>query len=218
MQKGQVLIFLLVGILVIAIAGGAYYLGRQTTPKSAPAPVVTSSTLQPTPSPSPISDEMSTWKTYTNQLYQFSFKYPPSWTVSDKNVYLLSDGSKSEDKDPTRPWLLKEVSVYHPEKEQNLGGPWMHIEVTNESLDQAIRRVENDLNSGTNKLFVKSRSTQTINNNDWSKLTWDNEQSPGNGGEFYLINRNTKTYSFSCNYLAKAERICQQILSAFKFL
>jgi hypothetical protein len=48
-QKGQLPIFILVGILVIvAVAGGAYYLGRSTSPKPSPTPVVTST---PTPSP-----------------------------------------------------------------------------------------------------------------------------------------------------------------------
>ena len=47
MQKGQILIFLLVGILVLAAAGGAFYLGRQTTPTPSPTPVITSQTPQP---------------------------------------------------------------------------------------------------------------------------------------------------------------------------
>lgn len=73
MQKGQVLIFLLVGILIIAGIGGAFYLGRQTTPKSSTIPAVTSQTPQPTPSPS---DETANWKTYTNSKLGYAIKYP----------------------------------------------------------------------------------------------------------------------------------------------
>ncbi|MBI3103621.1 hypothetical protein HYZ05_01650 [Candidatus Daviesbacteria bacterium] len=75
MQKGQALVYILVGVLIIGVvAGGAYYLGRQTTTKPTPAPVVTSQTPQPTPSPSP--DETANWKTYTSNKFSFSIKYP----------------------------------------------------------------------------------------------------------------------------------------------
>lgn len=48
MQKGQALIFILIGILVIAVVGGAYFLGKQSIIKPSPNPVVTSQTPQPT--------------------------------------------------------------------------------------------------------------------------------------------------------------------------
>lgn len=47
MQKGQALIFLLVGILVFVVVGGIFYLGRLTSPKPSPGPVVISRTPQP---------------------------------------------------------------------------------------------------------------------------------------------------------------------------
>lgn len=51
MQKGQILIWIVVGALIVAIAGGAYYLGKSTTPKPSPTPVVNSQTHKPTSIP-----------------------------------------------------------------------------------------------------------------------------------------------------------------------
>ncbi len=81
MQKGQTLIFLLIGILIVA--GGAFLLGKSSNPKPSPNLVVTSQTPQPTstPSQSPSSDETATWKTYTGRY--IAFKYPNTWTPSE---------------------------------------------------------------------------------------------------------------------------------------
>jgi len=92
MQKGQILIWIIVGALVIAVAGGAYYLGRSTSPKPSPAPTVTSQTPQPTSSPSPSdaspaptgAGETANWKTYTNTTFNYSIKYPPEVSLEEK--------------------------------------------------------------------------------------------------------------------------------------
>lgn len=78
MQKGFLLIWILVGVLVIvAVAGGAYFLGRQTTPKPSPAPV--SQNVQPTPTPDETANPDSigaNWKIYEDLELGFSLKYP----------------------------------------------------------------------------------------------------------------------------------------------
>ena len=89
MQKGVGVIYILVGVLILAAIGGAYYLGKSSTPK--PSTPVVSQTPKPTPSstldtnPAPTgagetvyteSDRSANWKTYTNTKYGFSFKYP----------------------------------------------------------------------------------------------------------------------------------------------
>ena len=115
MQKGSALIFLLVGALVLFIAGGAFYLGRSTllrqdstgqaTPKPTPVPVTTSQTPQSSPIPnvSPVpngtgetanSDSIrANWKTYTSE-YGYSFRYPQSWeaveSVGDEGAMVYS--------------------------------------------------------------------------------------------------------------------------------
>lgn len=75
MQKGFALLWILVGVIVVAgIAGGAYYLGRQASPKQQTQnPVITSEAT-----PAPI-DETTNWKTYQDQKNLFEFRYPDTW-------------------------------------------------------------------------------------------------------------------------------------------
>ncbi len=88
MQKGSVVIFILIGILVLAgVAGGAYYFGKSQTPKPQPQnQVVASQTPQQTvvPQATP-SDETANWKTYNSYESDFSMQYPPNWTVKDRS-------------------------------------------------------------------------------------------------------------------------------------
>lgn len=83
MQKGQTLIFVLLGIVMMAFVGVAFYAGK-ITPKP-PSQVVTS-TPSPIPSPSP-SDETVNWETYTNNksTYRYQVKYPTNWQLQEAN-------------------------------------------------------------------------------------------------------------------------------------
>lgn len=77
MQKGQAQVLILAGIVIlIAVAGGIFFLGRITAPKPQ-TPVVTSSPQpSPTPQSTPTSDETVNWKKYINTGYKFSMRYP----------------------------------------------------------------------------------------------------------------------------------------------
>ncbi len=82
-QKGQVQVLILAGIvLLIAVAGGIFYLGRVTAPKSqTQTPVVTSSPQpSPTVSPTPSPNSTVNWKILNSEKCDFSLKYPDNWT------------------------------------------------------------------------------------------------------------------------------------------
>lgn len=72
MQKGFSSIFLVIGLLVIALIGGAIYLGKTNSSNKQSIP--SSSPQQATQTPS--SDKTADWKTYTNTDYAYQLKYP----------------------------------------------------------------------------------------------------------------------------------------------
>lgn len=96
MQKGFVGILFLGIVLLIGIAGGAYYLGTKsslTLPSQQKACTLEAKICPdgssvgrsgpncefsscPAVSPTPVVGETANWKTYTNKEYKFSFKYP----------------------------------------------------------------------------------------------------------------------------------------------
>lgn len=95
---------ILVGILVIvAIAGGAYYLGTQKTPTTqVQNPVIISQTPQPTAisqitptsSPNPV-DGTTSWKTY--EYGSFTFKYPSSYYFTGDPAFFITDTKATYD-------------------------------------------------------------------------------------------------------------------------
>lgn len=94
-QKGLALVYLLVGIIILAVvAGGAYYFGKSQVSKPVSQnSVVTSQTLpQVTPVSSPVLDETANWKTYNSLNNLYSLRYPSNWyQYGDKQA--LKDGS-----------------------------------------------------------------------------------------------------------------------------
>lgn len=97
-QKGQAGILILVGIVIlIAVAGGIFYLGRITAPKPHTQTPVTTSSPQPFPTPTDASREpngsakTADWKTYIRKNV-FEIKYPPNWqpSVDGENDSMIS--------------------------------------------------------------------------------------------------------------------------------
>ena len=122
-QKGQGLILIIVGLVIVAaIAGGSYYFGRSSTPKLQ-NPVVTSPastqrgeqtpqpTIIPVASPSATPDETANWKTYTNTKIKFSIRYP---SELDFAVFEVTDGTLIGP--PRTDTLLDLHYFYNPDK------------------------------------------------------------------------------------------------------
>jgi len=114
-------VLILIGIIIIlGIAGVAYYLGRQTLSlrgvseprlnRGETSDVAILPTSPPTPSvsESTSSADMANWKTYTNKEYGFLFKYP-----SDGNFSLNSQDSLSltNSNSNTPPYYLLDLEV-----------------------------------------------------------------------------------------------------------
>ncbi len=104
-EGGQTQVLILAGIVIlIAVAGGIFFLGRLTAPKpQTQTPVAT-----PQPSPSPLStktpakveDPTANWKTYTNTKIGFQIKYPPRFgppvLPSGLDPTIYADGSEDK--------------------------------------------------------------------------------------------------------------------------
>lgn len=118
MQKGQTLVYILVGILVIGlVAGGAYYLGKswfleqQISKLKAckqDTKVCSDGSTVGRTSPSCefakcldeiLQEKTATWNKYENQKFGLSFKYPQNYLVEEskyenENLYQLRINSK----------------------------------------------------------------------------------------------------------------------------
>ncbi len=108
-MKGFFQIWLIVGALVILIAGGAYYFGydhgweKSTNSQISQTPQPISPTPSPDASPAPTgAGETANWKTYTNTKAGYSIKYPDDYTLTVDND-LIYDGVPAVSIAPTTP-------------------------------------------------------------------------------------------------------------------
>lgn len=125
MQKGQAVLWIVIGVLILAVAGGTYYLGRQTNTKPSYKACTMEAKICPDgsgvgrtgpncefaecPKPSPTSDaspaptgagETTNWKTYLNSVHKFSIKYPDNWygqTTDSRHLAILTPNTPCHD-------------------------------------------------------------------------------------------------------------------------
>lgn len=229
MQRGYSLILILAGIVVImALVGGAYYLGRSNTPKLSPNPVITSEFPKPsptavvtseTPVPTPVSslfpDETANWPVYKNSTFGFQLKYPPNWLVHEqpKDQYRALDLSIIPNRGDTASSLQANPNV------KFAGTGELNIEINTTIHDQSVlqKKGEDSPNLVGFKyepiIFMELQANK-------SYMLWT-DTIPGEGSTNIRFNK--KQYGWTINYpntdfKGNHDSVYDQILSTFKFI
>lgn len=219
-QKGFTPIIIILGIvLILGIVGGVYYFGKNfvKVPVSKPQVLVSS-----TPQPTQI-NETASWKTYTNNQYGYSIKYPSeaNMSIDTYGGGYMTGGN------------MHRFNFIFPEElvgQNNRNNFVIEIEDnrlnlnTKEVIDNYVERIKNykDVVGGT-KIIIESlnKSLRPYTNNEINGLI-------GSYGwwTFHPVlveAKNGKIYTF---YMPESGRypnddtlkLFDQILSTFKFL
>lgn len=108
-QRGQILVWIIVGLLTITgVAGAAYYLGKSQNPVTYQT---TLPTHTPSSSPSATPDETANWKTYKSD--KFSISYPADWSVdASKEPVVLKSTDYVESQQGYRPDVGFIIAIY----------------------------------------------------------------------------------------------------------
>lgn len=197
-QKGLApILIILVLAGIVAIAVGAYYYGRITSPKNdffdqnpmvfpSQQPQLTDKPAPDTSTRTSTTDETANWKTYTNNQYSFYFKYPTS--------------------------LNTEINDY---------GSKLNVSLKKDLKDAYVQfDFYAELNSDKYKNFDLDQ-TITINSIEWNviypgKSCGDSNQC-GQTIPTYWTTKNNFTYTF-LYILKEDEETLLKILKTFKFL
>lgn len=206
MQKGQVQVLILAGIVIlVAVAGGIFFLGRITAPKPQTQTPVTTSSPQPFPTSV---DETANWKTYsTKEIY---FKYPPDLVVSEPSAIRLTNEASMPQVIPDK-YINILIFVHTIDPQTDLRG-WIEKDT-----------IRNKPDGTTGSIVVGTIENYPLG--DLQSFTY-------HGGaevdiKHVLFKKGGKIFDFTldcyetgCSYKDNpaAERLFNQILSTFRFL
>ena len=231
-EVGQIFIFLLVGILILAAVGGTLiytnYSNNRTKPLSQNPVGISQSTPQPTPSPSPSDispapagagetanpDSIgANWKTYINIKYGFSFKYPANF---DYKINCSTNGLIGFDYID----LINNGAVNCAEISFPVNAYAIYLSVLNESMEKAL-----DIpTSSTSQLSQPEKII--LNDRELIKVQ-RREKDTGEYQNFYFIKHPINTFvlqfflvhptrTIESNIINYEETLIK-ILSTFKF-
>ena len=226
MQKGQTGILILTGIVIlIAVAGGIFFLGRVSVPKPE-APVATSSP-QPSPlsteTPAQVEDPTTNWKTYTDSQYKFTLKYPPELELE------LIDGVNN----------FKQVSLHEKAREPGINVTPIIIRVLGKNIQNAAYAVQQrqdaekmlELKQGESMQVIGTMFTRTVDTDidGITAATYAGRAVPGYPAEILpyekriIFTKGNDLYVLLVTPLGNSETdkftdYFNQILSTFRFL
>ncbi len=144
MNKGFATILVLL-VVVLVIGGYLVYSGKIIINRSQETvPYDVYKLTNSSPSPTPIgADETANWKTYTNTIYKFSFKYPPAYTII------------SESANPALQKLFSFV-IQNPERRPGGGYPQPYVEAV--VYEKDVSSLEEWVSKHTTALPVDAQS------------------------------------------------------------
>lgn len=221
-QTNKPLIIGLVVIILLLLGSTGYliYQNNLLRQQIAPSPTPTS------PSPSPTADPTANWKTYTNDKYKVSFKYPENWEFfSESKENYINRNKDTGFKDEC---LINYYQVFIIQDE--VSTPWgllssffdLGISVTNPEgwalekwVDECRPLYEVEMG------YVRKEITV----NDKEVILFYKEEEPGPAGSathyIYMIKNGHKFYSFmfqNHKYLTEGEDIIETLLRTINFL
>jgi hypothetical protein len=207
-----VLITLLVCIVASAV-GMTYLLNRyevkQIDLANQIAELQKTSTSGATDETSATTDETADWKTYTNDTYGFSFKYPTSWAEKDiKSVNIDIPG------------LLTLPAVAAITGDPSWQDPFSVVAVSSQPKDKEITYRKQWATSGTSTNVFDSSTEITLYGKVATKLTFKNKTTNITSATFYVIADSGYTYFFEYGPFGLSNTInaqLNQILTTFHF-
>lgn len=208
-QKGQIQI--LIGILILVIvAGGAYFLGKSNVKPSTP---VVSQTSQPTPSLTPDASpaptgarETANWKTYTDSANGFLFKYPNNWNQVEMATHQIAIS-------PSIP------QPFDPSKVFSLSGILITVTSDNDKILDSTQYV-NQMVIPVNTYSKNAKITQKLSNIDGVIVEGITGAASGQpSGPSAYITKGTKIMRIDLDStgIENARDVFDKILSTFKF-
>ncbi|MBI2039583.1 hypothetical protein HYT18_00745 [Candidatus Microgenomates bacterium] len=200
-QRGQTQVLILAGIVIlVAIAGGIFWLGRETLPRqdSSGQAVPESQAPVTTPQPSPTDETANpdsigaNWKTYTNNEFSFVIKHPSVLVMEEKDQSNISLVDKSKD------LAAEGASPIYP-------SIFINIESSSLAVDEFIK--SESLIVGEKKLFGQNEFTTA-----YSEI--------GGRPHAYFIKKDPTIISITdqLGHFDTEQYQFNQILSTFKFI
>lgn len=234
MQKGQTALWMVVGVLIVAvIVGGAYYLGKNSSKeKDLPNQVACTQDAKVCPDGSSVGrvgpncefaecpteevDETANWKTYTNQQLNYQIKYPPDAKLIDPTWNTIAE--KPSDVIIKNDFDLECVDRLGKEN------PDTYVECSGESVDifvfsnifktaqQIAEEDKKDLDLKDNRCTINTINLG-INNLIASELTG----CLVSGSSFYYL-EGTDNHRFKIGVSDNKDPKTKQILSSFQII